>query len=47
MFLDNTCSSEMTHPLIAHDCYNIECRCYLGLPQLWYVITDINDYDVD
>ena len=25
----------------------IECRCYLGLPQLWYVITDIDNYDVD
>ena len=33
-------------PLIAHNYYNIEC-CYLGLPQLWYVITDIDNYDVD
>ena len=25
----------------------IECCCYLGLPQLWYVITHIDNYDVD
>ena len=25
----------------------IECCCYLGLSQLWYVITHIDNYDVD
>ena len=45
-----------THQYVTHahlyriyiyNCYNIECCCYLGLPQLWYVITRIDNYDVD
>ena len=43
----------LTHPPVrkqahlSHITAIIECRCYLGLPQLWYVITDIDNYDVD
>ena len=43
-----TSTSTYPRPLIAHNCYNIiECCCYLDLPQLWNVITNINNYDVD
>ena len=31
-----------TYSAYIYNCYNIECRCYLGLPQLWYVITHID-----